>query len=482
MISPENQEHAARTLCDREGLAVVEVVHDLDLSGRDFAKRKVDYIIRGVEDGRWDVVVMWKWSRFGRNLMGSLINLQRVNDAGGKNRAATEDFDEATTMGRFTRDQLLLIAELQSNQIGDTWREAHARRHRLGLPHTSYPRFGYIYDREAKQYTVDPVEGPILAELYRRFVEGHSQRGLSDWLNDQAIATKRGSRWSAASLISMLENGFGAGYYGKGFQRSGIYAEVVRGAHEPVINEDIWTRFIGMRMNRNRQRRNNKAAYSISGLVVCAHCGGKMRSRSLYQERGYVFECGRHADYKDACPGAYANRKQLERVVEEWLRDNLVQSKEDVLQAQLDAASTRGQLRTERHRTNTRIAEIKRQRTRLVELYTAELIDQTEFAARRKPLDDELAALEASSQQQNAAVDALAGGRPGSEVFAAALNEWGHLSEDGRRAVLETLIRRITVRRGKGHTVELRRAKYQIIPWWQPDPDEPEDGASRAIS
>lgn len=41
---------------------------------------------------------MWKWSRFGRNLLGSMIDLDRIRPAGGKARAATEDFDDETMM------------------------------------------------------------------------------------------------------------------------------------------------------------------------------------------------------------------------------------------------------------------------------------------------------------------------------------------------------------------------------------------------
>ncbi len=32
----------------------------------------------------------------------------------------------------------------------------------------------------------------------------------------------------------MMENGFVAGYYGKGYQRSGLYEEPVVGAHEAI--------------------------------------------------------------------------------------------------------------------------------------------------------------------------------------------------------------------------------------------------------
>lgn len=152
---------------------------------------------------------------------------------------------------------MLLIAQLQSDQIGDTWKEAHARRRRNGLPHTSFPRFGYQYDRAERLYKVDEVEGPILADLYHRYLAGQSQKALSNWLNDEGIKTKRGCNWNASSLMTMMENGFAAGYYGVGFQESGSYEEWLRGSHAPVIAEDVWQAFLSRRNSRVRARRSN---------------------------------------------------------------------------------------------------------------------------------------------------------------------------------------------------------------------------------
>ncbi|MBO3743190.1 recombinase family protein [Actinoplanes flavus] len=100
---------------------------------------RVEEVIKGVKDGRWSYAILWKWSRWGRNLKESQIHLAAVEEVGGIVRATTEDVDPRTTIGRFTRDQLLSIAQLQSDWISDNWREAQDKRRRDGLPTDGKP-------------------------------------------------------------------------------------------------------------------------------------------------------------------------------------------------------------------------------------------------------------------------------------------------------------------------------------------------------
>lgn len=160
LLSPELQRHSITQLAAHEGITIVEEFQDLNKSGRDFSKRHVAEIIEGIRARRWKYVILWKWSRWGRNMRESQIHLGQTEDVGGIVRAATEDFDPTTTMGRFTRDQMLLVAQLQSDMISDGWKEVQERRRRLGLPHSAGKRFGYVYEKRAG-YSPDPDLAPL---------------------------------------------------------------------------------------------------------------------------------------------------------------------------------------------------------------------------------------------------------------------------------------------------------------------------------
>jgi site-specific DNA recombinase len=450
MISPENQEQACRDLANREGLEVVEVVSDLDATGRDFVKRKVGYIIKGVEDGEWDVVVMWKWSRFGRHMLDSMLNLRAIKDAGGKERAATEDFDDATTMGRFTRDQMLLLAQLESDRIGDVWKEAHARRERAGLPHSGLPRFGYNYDEVTKQYLLDPVEGPALRELYMRYVEGGQPAELARWLNDRRVATKRGNPWTPAKLLRMLDTGFGAGVFGVGRASSGQYKRWVCGTHEPVVDMQAWEAY------RNRRAgappaRAMKPRYAVSGLLLCAECGSRLRARGQARRSVQVFECGRHADEPTACPGVYASRHIVEAQISAWLERKAKRAGNPA------GAGTGAGLppREDRLPPAQALASARAKLTGLVELDDEGLIDETTFRERRQALVREVATCQylISAAQES---------RPTRAGLLRALRRWDEGSEQERRLVLQELLTGIVVARGRTNSAD----KYKIVPRW----------------
>ncbi len=120
-----------------------EPLVDLGKSGRNFGDRQIAEIIAMAERHEFDVLILWVWSRFGRNTLESLKNLDRLTELGIEVRAAKEDFDGRTVIGRFAIRQMLNIAELFSDQQSETWKETVASRRRRGLPHANQGRFGY---------------------------------------------------------------------------------------------------------------------------------------------------------------------------------------------------------------------------------------------------------------------------------------------------------------------------------------------------
>jgi site-specific DNA recombinase len=95
--------------------------------------------------------VVWKFSRFGRNRFGFVVNLDRVERAGGRLVSVTEPADPETSVGRFTHDMLVSLVAMESDRFGELWKEALAWRLAQGLPHTGDPRFGFIHHKCGSQ-------------------------------------------------------------------------------------------------------------------------------------------------------------------------------------------------------------------------------------------------------------------------------------------------------------------------------------------
>src|ERR1051326_8904693 len=201
MISPELQRAAISTYCEQRGYLLVDVIEELDVSGRNFARAGVQDAIERVEA---EVIVVWKVSRFGRTRRDWYVHADRVEVVGGSLESATEHFDPLTSTGRLTRGMLVELAAWESDVKSEQRKEAHEHRFNAGLPHSGGPRFGYTYDPETKTYAPDPVTAPLLAECYRRYVAGESPRRIADWLNSVGARTTMGTPWAASTLRPLM--------------------------------------------------------------------------------------------------------------------------------------------------------------------------------------------------------------------------------------------------------------------------------------
>src|SRR6266536_1777990 len=166
LISDDVQLAECKRWAAREDAEIIgEPVIDLDETGRSFDKRKILKVLDRIKAGEADGVLLWKVSRFGRNLIDSLLNIRALRKQGGLIASASENLDDIeSAMGKFSLTQMLAIAELQSDMIGETWTNIHDYRRERGLPHTGGPRFGYDWHKgeknPSKVYTPSAVTGP----------------------------------------------------------------------------------------------------------------------------------------------------------------------------------------------------------------------------------------------------------------------------------------------------------------------------------
>lgn len=455
MISPDLQRLAIEEHCARHGYQLLEVVEDLDMSGRSWAKRQVEQLVGRIEAGDADVLVVWKWSRVARNRRDWAVANDRVDVAGGRIESATEDVDVSTSTGRLTRGMLAELAAWESERIGEQWKETHAHRVARGLPHTATARFGYTYNRTTDLHVPDSNLGPILADLYRRYTGGESATLLIRWLNAHSIPTTRGGPWQGENvLFRMLDSGFGAG-------RIVRHGQLIGGAHQPVIGEGEWDAYQARRAQQRRTpTRLRNPAHVLSGILRCAACGGPMHAYpSKRRTGGYAtyFRCN-EGNRHHRCRGAWVSETKAVRLVLEWLAvqasDRTVRQAADTSRKLAAAAA-----RAERRRLAGEVERADVALTRLTVDLASGLVPVRAYEQAR----DELAATRAEAAERladlRADLDALAAPVPARAK--ALLAAWGEADVAAKRQALQALVRRIEVTAG-GH----RGATVVVVPVW----------------
>lgn len=455
MISPELQTAAIEDWCSRNQAALVDTITDLDATGRNFARQGIHDAIARIESGDADLIVVWKWSRFGRNVRDCLINIDRVEVAGGRLIAATEEFDDSP-VGRFGRGQFLLMAEFESARIGEQWKEAKARRVKQGLPGDGGRRYGYTYDPATKGYTPDPLTGPLLRSFYERYIAGEPMTMIVDSLNAEGVQGPAGGQWWQTPLTKMLDRGFGAGFI---WHQGQHYP----GAHEPVIDLDTWEAYKRQRRARAKTPpRHHQPSHPFAGLVKCRTCG-----RNLIRDGGRTIgalRCGGapSAGRPDLCPDpAWVQAKTVDAEVLVWLRQiaDPVNAQAEVLKAQrVSKTSAKGEVKKvarEVTRLETALARLTRQ--------VAEgLVPISAYGPARDSIQADIARHVARAQELEDELAMLA--RPAPRLALDLVRDWSTLDDLGKREVLASLVREISVR---PRWSDRATPRVLIVPMWE---------------
>ena len=380
LISDEIQEDVCSKWAEREGLTIVgEPITDLDKTGREMTKRQIRSSIERVRRGEADGIVVWKISRWGRNLVDAMLNVHELQEAGGFIASATENLDDIETpMGQFSLTQMLAIAQLQSDQIGETWRDIIDYRLDRGLPGSGKDRFGYVKnaigrdDNPALAYVEHPFQGPWLRSAYEAVVAGRPLMSVVKQFRENEVLTNNGKLMTYSSLRKIMDSGFAAGLLvyrtkeerktARGKRVSNPNSRVfVVGKQTPLISRELWDAYVQVRAER-RPPREAAPVHRLAGLVHCGVCGRKLvavtERRSgpePYRQSRCVYSRHR-ATTASPCPAPVVMRQSyVEEQVFEWIGalsrnegdyDQLIEQQRSYERAMADIAAMEQEIRT----------------------------------------------------------------------------------------------------------------------------------------
>lgn len=468
MLSPDVQRAAITDYCAARGYDLAGWLEGLDQSGSRAKSAwwpRLDAAAEQVKAGEYDVIVVWKFSRTARNRLKWAVALDKIETAGGRIESATEQVDATTSTGRFTRGMLAEMNAFEAERIGEIWTSIHESRLARGLTPTGLAKYGYVWDKAAKIHRPHPVQGPLLAELYARYIAGEGIYVLTSWLNAAGHKTRNGGLWSDDTLRNVLDAGFGAGLISWNGQKH-------PGVHERVIDDATWQAYLDARATRRQApRRVERSPYLLSGMVQCARCDGAMVGNGFGKTgRQPAFRCSTaKGGGPAACVGGFVAMGVVEQAVKDWLVT--VSSKVEAAAAATEGAvaarvSSEGEVR----RLSRAIAKIDEDLMELTKQLAEKVVPPSAYAAAR----DDYLSRQALMTEQLEMLSRRARARDVDPPAVAAdlLAVWDRRPVEYRRTVLKSLIRVVRVRTGnrggvRGISGGASNAEVVVSPAWE---------------
>jgi site-specific DNA recombinase len=293
--SPDVQTGAMRRLT--AGLQEVEVIEDIDQTGRTFSRDGIDKIRRLAEAHAIDAVAVYNVSRFGRNVLESLKFLSWLAEHGVTILSATEHIDTSTPAGKWMLTNMLAIAEMRSDEIGREWASTIQHRTEAGKQH-GRPATGYVRGPDGR-LAADPVVGPAVRAAFIDYAAGVGARRIR-----LAVRAASGLEIAPSTLKRILGNRV---YLGIARVRGQLGLVEVPGAHEPLVDEVTWQRVQArIAADRTVAPALKAVKYPLSGLCQCGVCKRGCGHKKARTNGGLALVCSRQWENLEPCTGCGA--------------------------------------------------------------------------------------------------------------------------------------------------------------------------------
>lgn len=200
-VSLEAQEDRVRAYVDFVEGELVDVVADRGASGKNLDRPGVQEVIDRLLAGEADALVVYAIDRLSRSTLDLLQTVDRLNRAGRGFVSVREQLDSSTPHGRFTLTILGGLAQMERELIAHRTREAMERCAREGR---AISRGQYGWKRVGRKMEVDPQETEVLTAIRELRNRELTYRAIAERLNQEGVPPKRGQKWYASSVRSVL--------------------------------------------------------------------------------------------------------------------------------------------------------------------------------------------------------------------------------------------------------------------------------------
>lgn len=424
------------------GLELYDEYKDDGKSGSNFDRAEFQRMMKDIEEGKVNCVIVKDQSRFGRDYIdvGKYkekifpklgVRFITINE-GYDSLSATSSDDLAFTINSFVYDFYIrdISTKIRTNLTAKKQNGEYAG---------AFVAYGYVKDSDDKsKLVVDPFAADVVRDIFRWKIEGLSPQNIAIRLNELGIPspaeykrlsgsnyktsfqTSSKAIWSHVSVRRILKNEIYLGVMIQGKRTTPNYktktvvtkAESewlrVEGTHEAIISARDFELVQELLKDDTHCRSGDITVPVYAGRVYCGDCGATaVRKTVSYADKRYVYYvCNANKHDKKVCSRHSIREDVLDQVIYQTVRHQI-----DLLLDVDKALSQFESMSWEKHKLKQLDASIEIQeeavrknnmlRLGIYEDLRAGLLDRSEYDSLKKELAERIDEADAAIEKLN---------------------------------------------------------------------------------
>jgi site-specific DNA recombinase len=231
-ISIDSQTNLLTEYCNENKYTIYNIYVDAGKSGTSINKRnEFKKLIEDAKQKKFNVLLIWKISRFGRNFNDLIYGSKILLDNNISIVSYSENFDLNTAIGRLIFNILASIANYEIDEYSENIRMVFDQKAKRG---GRMCHFVLGYDTLGKDsFSVNTYEAYIVVTIFKVYLLKKNLTHTANYLNDLGFVGKRGKPFSTFSIRHILRSSLYCGYIE---HNSYIY----KGHFQHIINIDMF--------------------------------------------------------------------------------------------------------------------------------------------------------------------------------------------------------------------------------------------------
>ena len=307
--SIEGQVRECQSFAERKGYTVIRTYIDRALSGTRADNRpEFQQMISDSTLREFQYVIVWKIDRFSRDKFDSVKYKYALKSSGVSVISATEPID-GSPEGQMMESVFEGISVYYIKDLAQKTSRGMTENAIKGKFNGGTLTFGYTID-ENHHFQLDPVNAPIVLDIFTRYSEGETIRSILDDINSKM--SNNGRKFTYHFLNWMLNN---RRYLGEYKFQDTINNEAI----PPIISQELFDK-CQHRLNVNKHKagsfKTNKEKYLLTGKIFCGICGatisgisGTGKCKSVYR----YYKCMNVKKHK--CRKKPVQKEMIENIV-----------------------------------------------------------------------------------------------------------------------------------------------------------------------